>query len=101
MWLRLLGRQLTGKDAVGTGIAVPVVGGDDAIGPDMDGWYPAGAKRCREENAHRLLAGRDDAVRIAGAELPGAVNVRQRVVEGGMELVERSDRGDAFLVVGN
>ena len=58
----LLGGQLAGADAVRTGVAVPVVGGDDAIGEDVNGGYAARAERRREENAHRLFAGGDDAV---------------------------------------
>jgi hypothetical protein len=53
----------------------------------MNGWYPAGAKLRREEKAHGLLAGSDDAVRVARAELASVVDIGQRVVQGGMELV--------------
>src|SRR5215213_4004043 len=97
----LLVRKLASEGTVGPGVAVPVIGSDNAISPDVDRWYAAGAKDRGKENAHRLLAGGDNAVRIARAELPGTVDVGERVVEGGMELIERGDRGGAFLVVAN
>src|SRR5688500_309995 len=36
VWLHLLQCQLTGMGAVGTRIAKPAIGRDDAIGPDMN-----------------------------------------------------------------
>ena len=65
----------------------------------MGGWRAPGAERGGHEDAHRLLAGGDDAVGAGRVELAGGGNLGQGVVEGGVELIEDGDGGGSLAVV--
>ncbi len=65
------------------------------------GRHPAIAQGRRKEEAHRLFAGGDDAIGVAGAERTGAGNIGQGVIERRVELIERGDRRGALLLVGD
>ena len=91
----------TGFIAQRAGRAEAVVGGNHRVGPDVGGRGAARAEGGGHHHAHRLLAGGDDAVREAIAELSGGSHLVERCVQAGVEVGENRRRAIALGRNGN